>query len=140
MAYISATLRKQVAERARYRCEYCLSLELITGGLMHIEHIVPQSQEGTSELENLAYACARCNLHKATRTHYPDPLSEQRVSLFNPRQHKWTHHFEWSADATQIIGRTPTGRATVVALQINHLTIVKARSVWVNFDGHPPVD
>ena len=140
MAYISTALRQQIAERARHRCEYCLSLELITGGPMHIEHIMPESQGGLSELYNLAYACARCNLHKATRTHFTDPVSKRRVPLFNPRQQKWTRHFEWSADGTRVIGRTRSGRATVVALQMNHPTIVMTRSVWVSFGGHPPVD
>jgi hypothetical protein len=140
MAYISPALRQQTAERAHHRCEYCHSLELITGGPMHVEHIMPEFQGGTSELDNLAYACARCNLHKATRTHFTDPVSEQRVPLFNPRQQKWTRHFEWSADSTRIIGRTRSGRATVIALQMNHPTIVMTRSVWVSFGSHPPVD
>lgn len=138
MAYIPSRWQKKVAERAKYRCEYCQSLELITGGPLHIEHIVPQSQGGESVLDNLAYSCARCNLYKATRTHYQDPVTTQQVPLFNPRTQHWKRHFIWSSDGVRIIGRTKIGRATVVALKMNHPTIVMARSVWVQTGFHPP--
>ena len=64
MAYISEQLRREVAERANHRCEYCHSTELV-------------------------------------------------------------------------IGRTRTGRSTVIALQMNHPTIVRARSLWVSCGIHP---
>jgi len=50
----------------------------------------------------------------------------------------WSDHFVWSADATQIVGITAMGRATVEALQMNHLAAVTARSFWVNIGQHPP--
>jgi hypothetical protein len=62
------------------------------------------------------------------------------VSLFNPRQQRWRDHFAWNEDSTTIIGLTACGRATVVALRLNHPLIVAARSIWASVDQHPPKD
>ena len=35
---------------------------------------------------------------------------------------------------------TPTGRATVAALNLNRLSLVKARQAWVAAGWHPPKD
>jgi 5-methylcytosine-specific restriction endonuclease McrA len=81
MAYISAQLRQLVAERAHHRCEYCQSPELITGGPLHVEHVFPEGLGGSTIFDNLALACARCNLHKGTRTRYRDPISGRTALL-----------------------------------------------------------
>lgn len=138
MAHIPQELRRQIAERASNRCEYCHSTELVTGGPFHIEHVMPEARGGATETNNLAFACARCNLHKGQRMRSYDPVSRQLVPLFNPRKQQWWRHFGWSRDGTRIIGRTRTGRSTVIALQMNHPTIVRARSLWVSCGIHPP--
>ena len=138
MTYVSAILRQAVADRARDRCEYCRSPERITGGPLHVEHVIPETSGGPTTLDNLALACARCNLHKGRRTHHQDPVSGRRVSLFNPRTQKWPRHFRWKEDGVRVEGRTQTGRATVTALNMNHSTIVMARSLWVSLGVHPP--
>ena len=138
MAHISDKLRREVAERAGYRCEYCHSQELVTGGPLHVDHILPEKLGGSTELNNLAFSCARCNLYKGTRTRFRDPVSGRFVLLFNPRRQKWTRHFGWSHDGARIVGRTRSGRATIIALNMNHATIVLSRSVWVSASIHPP--
>ena len=138
MAYIPSALREGVFERARHRCEYCQSPELITGGPLHIEHILPEALGGPTTFGNLASSCARCNLQKGVRTHHRDPLSERLVPLFNPRTQKWARHFTWRGGGTHIQGRTQSGRATVSALNMNHPTIVKARGMWMSLGIHPP--
>jgi hypothetical protein len=138
VAYVSATLRQVVTERARNRCEYCQSPERITGGPLHVEHVIPEMSGGPTTLDNLALACARCNLHKGIRTHHQDPVSSRNVSLFNPRSQKWSRHFLWREAGVRIEGRTQIGRATINALDMNHPTIVMARSLWVSLGMHPP--
>jgi hypothetical protein len=81
-----------------------------------------------------------CNNFKGTQTHALDPLTGRRVRLFNPRTQRWSRHFHWSADGTQIIGRTATGRATVVALQLNNVIAVMVRRAWVSAGWHLPVE
>lgn len=75
MAYISEELRRLVAERAGHRCESCHSAELVTGGPLHVDHVRPETLGGAAEAGNLAYACARCNLHKGQRVRFQDPVS-----------------------------------------------------------------
>lgn len=136
--YIPKALRHKVAAQARHRCGYCLTNQRISGAQMHIEHITPLSRGGDSDETNLWLACAWCNSYKEDKTHAPDPVTGKDTSLFNPRTQRWSDHFCWSDDGIQIIGLTPTGRATVAALQLNNEFILPARRHWVLAGWHPP--
>ena len=94
--------------------------------------------KGATTAENLCLACVACNGHKHAQMHARDPASGEAVPLFHPRQHSWDEHFAWNVEGTEIIGLTPTGRATLVALHMNDPLIVGARALWVGFGGHPP--
>lgn len=102
---------------------------------MQIDHIDPQ---GEDELDNLCLACANCNGSKHKATTALAPVTKAVVPLFNPRIQLWTDHFEWIEGATQIRGLTPTGRATVVRLQVNRPKMISARLRWVQNGYHPP--
>ena len=137
-SYIPGALRQQIAEEAQHRCGYCLTVQEYTAMPMHIEHIIPLDAGGETTVDNLWLACPLCNGHKATKVEGADPLTGQIVPLFNPRHQQWTEHFQWSADSTQIIGQTATGRVTVIALQLNNDHFVRARRRWVLAGWHPP--
>jgi 5-methylcytosine-specific restriction endonuclease McrA len=137
---ISAALRRRVAEAARFRCGYCLTAQRIIGPLLEIDHFIPESRGGSSDEENLWLACPMCNSHKADRQEALDPESRAMVPLFNPRAARWEEHFEWIEAGTMIRDKTPQGRATVVALQMNHQDIVAARGLWVIAGWHPPME
>lgn len=69
--------------------------------------------------------------------------TQQEVALFNPRRQQWFEHFIWSADATKIVGITPTGRTTCNRLDLNDERrldrfIQKSRQLWVKGGFHPP--
>jgi hypothetical protein len=66
-----------------------------------------------------------------------DAESGAVVPLFKPRQDDWYRHFAWTADGLRVLGLTPVGRATIVALQMNNLSIRRARQVWVSSGWHP---
>jgi hypothetical protein len=138
--YIPRSLRERVRAQARGRCGYCLSRELISGQPLTIEHIVPQARGGLTVENNLWLSCAQCNDHKGKRITAVDPQTRQRVPLFDPRHQSWLEHFVWVDGGTLIEGRTPTGRATVVALQLNRQVLVDARRIWVAVGLHPPDD
>jgi len=137
-SYISATLRQQVYADAGQRCGYCLSPEILLGTSLEIEHLIPQAAGGLSNRDNLWLACRRCNQFKGSLTEAIDPQTGERVALFNPRRQDWFAHFVWQPDGTQVKGITPCGRATVVALQLNHDYIVETRSFWVEVGWWPP--
>jgi hypothetical protein len=139
-SYISGALRQRVAVAAYFRCGYCLTSQRIIGPLLEIDHIVPEARGGTSDEENLWLARPICNSHKADRQEAVDPESQVAVPLFNPRAERWDEHFEWVEAGAIIRGKTPKGRATVTALQMNHPDIVAARRLWVIAGWHPPAE
>lgn len=79
-----------------------------------------------------------CNRYKATRQSVEDPETEQLAPLFHPQQDDWHEHFSWSSDAAEIVGQTPTGRATIVALRMNRAQLVRVRHMWTAIGEHPP--
>ena len=89
-------------------------------------------------LDNLCLSCANCNLSKATATTALDPITKTVVSLFNPRKQKWEVHFSWSEDATEMLGQTPIGRATIIRLKVNRPRAKVARRRWQLAGLHPP--
>lgn len=138
--YIPQAIRERVAAEAQYRCGYCQTQQAVIGIPLHIEHIIPEAAGGSSEEENLWLACSLCNNYKGTQTHALDPASQETLPLFNPRTQIWHDHFAWSADSTEIIGLTPTGRATVSALKMNQPSMLRARRRWNKVGWHPPKD
>jgi hypothetical protein len=136
--YISEAIRASVRASAGDRCGYCRSPQYLVLGPLEVEHIVPTARGGADDEANLWLACRMCNNFKSAHTHAVDPLSGQRTRLFNPRQQLWSQHFAWNDDGTQIVGRTATGRATVIALQLNNVIAVTVRRAWVSAGWHPP--
>jgi hypothetical protein len=135
---ISDSLRRQVRERAKGRCEYCQTPEWLIGIRHEIDHVIPKASEGSNTADNLCLACAACNGYKHAKTVGDDEITGEQVSLFHPRRQHWHDHFAWSEDGTEIIGKTPCGRVTVSTLRLNHPLVVTARSIWVGFGAHPP--
>ena len=103
-----------------------------------MEHIIASASGGANAEENLWLACRLCNNARGKQTLAHDPLTGRRVKLFNPRTQRWSRHFKWSDDGTEIIGRTASGRATVVALNLNNEIALIVRSNWVRAGWHPP--
>ena len=131
-------LRQRIAVQARHRCGYCLTLEVVSGIPLTLEHIIPKSRGGQDTEENLWLSCRLCNEAKGVLTEALDPHTDTFTSLFNPRLQSWTEHFTWSEDGTQIIGLTAIGRTTVAALSLNSELRVRARAIWVEAGWHPP--
>ena len=133
-------LKQQIMEDAKYRCGYCLTQQRIIGRPLSMEHLLPVARGGETTRTNLWLACRRCNEFRGARTEALDPTTGIVAPLFNPRTQSWSAHFIWSDDSTEIIGLTPTGRATVSALRLNNADIIQARGLWVLIGLHPPSD
>ncbi|RKU06718.1 HNH endonuclease [Candidatus Poribacteria bacterium] len=130
---VNDPLRADVVSRANERCEYCQYPEEFSPISFEVDHIVPESADGLTELTNLALACPRCNRHKATRQKGIDPLTGRVVGLFNPRIDEWQVHFLLNRENGEIEGQTPIGRATVVALQMNAEQPIQARQNLIKY-------
>jgi hypothetical protein len=135
---VSLSVRKAVAARAGDCCEYCRCPERFAVQSYAVEHIEPRSGGGSDDPENLAYSCQGCNNHKYTRTHAVDPTSGIEVPLFHPRLQRWSDHFAWSSDCSEVIGLTPSGRATITSLRLNRPGVVNLRKVLFAVGLHPP--
>jgi hypothetical protein len=102
------------------------------------EHIVARSEGGKTNPANLAWACQGCNNHKYNKTWAWDPVTGNIVSLFHPRQQRWSDHFIWNEDGTFILGLSPCGRATVESLLLNRKGLVNLRRILFAVNEHPP--
>ncbi len=133
-----AATRRYVIERANGCCEYCMSPQNYSEAYFAVEHIIPKVFDGKDDIDNLAFSCLGCNWHKAVKTVAIDPLSKETVALFNPRAQAWTSHFAWSEDFTEMIGHTPCGRATIIALKMNREFLKNQRLAFAKLKIHPP--
>lgn len=134
---ISQATQQELAKRANYVCEYCQCPQKYIPESFTVDHIIPRKDGGNNSLNNLAWSCLGCNSHKHIKTTAIDPQTEQNVPLFNPRQQLWTEHFEWNDNLTQILGKTPCGRATVKALQLNRTNLINLRELLTATNKHP---
>ena len=126
--------RALVTTRARRRCEYCHYLQRASNTSLEIEHIIPRSKQGETIPENLALACRRCNSHKSNKTDGIDPLTDERVRLFNPRLDNWNTHFRLNIRTGRIEGRTVIGTVTVQELSMNDPVAVANRLLLIKIE------
>ena len=136
MSSIPTILVRHVVERAQDRCEYCGLSQVGQEATFHIDHVLPRVADGPTTLENLALACESCSLRKGARQFAIDPETNAEVGIFNPRTQSWQDHFQW--DEILVEGLTPTGRATVVALEMNRASILTIREEEIDRGRHPP--
>lgn len=109
--------RARVKQRAAGQCEYCHLPEEHVVTPFCVEHVVAKQHRGRDRPSNLAYSCARCNLHKGPNLTGIDPVSGRLTRLFNPRRGSWTKHFR--LEGAQLVGKTAVGRTTVYVLNMN---------------------
>ena len=60
---VTDKLRYQILRRDGFRCQLCGASQA-DGVRLHVDHIIPVSKGGTSDVENLRTLCDRCNLGK----------------------------------------------------------------------------
>ena len=122
---MDARARQLVRGRAADRCEYCRLHQSNSELPHHIEHIIARKHSGSDEIDNLALACHRCNLHKGPNLTGIDPVTRTLIAVFHPRRDQWADHFRFRQ--AYIEGITPCGRATVEVLALNDPRRVELR-------------
>lgn len=114
---MDASLTRQVWQRARSSCEYCLLPQSNSILTFEIDHVIPRKHGGQTRLSNLALSCFYCNSFKGSDLAGLDPKTGRLTRLFHPRRHRWNRHFRWEGPV--LVGLTDVGRTTVHVLQIN---------------------
>src|SRR6266566_752300 len=135
---VSASLRRQVRERAWSICEYCLVHE---DDLFHgceVDHILSVKHGGLSVPENLAFACFHCNRHKGTDLGSVTVHTRTLIRFFNPRLDRWKEHFYWNEFRIEPL--TDTGEVTVRLLEFNHPERVAFRKLLSETGRYPTVE
>ena len=133
---MARSLRKQVWERARGRCEYCQMPQELTVLPHEVDHIRARKHRGATSLNNTCLACANCNSAKGSNASGFDPETDELVPLFHPRRDVWADHFVW--EGPLLVGKTSVGRATIDVLNINQFNQVQTRAMLIWEGLFPP--
>lgn len=132
---VTPETRQIVASRANSICEYCLIAEEDAYFRFQIEHIISRKHGGSSELENLAFACVFCNRHKGSDIASLKPGTNELVRFYNPRTDRWREHFQ--LNGVVIDSLTEIGEATARILQMNHDDQLLEREVLTRRRRYP---
>ena len=116
-SYVGAAVRRLVAVRADFLCEYCLVHEDDTVFGCEVDHIISEKHGGATDAENLAYACAFCNRAKGSDIGSIVPGTGRFVRFFNPRTDRWAEHF--TLDGVTIAPLSDIGEVTSRILAFN---------------------
>ncbi|MCP4353325.1 MAG: HNH endonuclease [Desulfobacterales bacterium] len=133
--YIGKELRRLVAKRSNYLCEYCLISEDDTHLGCEVDHIISLKHGGTNEQSNLAYACFFCNRYKGSDIGSVLSQSDRFVRFYNPRKDRWTDHFR--LEGNLIMPLSEIGEVTVRILGFNSDDRIVEREYLISADRYP---
>ena len=128
--WISAELRQTVANRAKQLCEYCLVAEADTFYGCEVDHIISLKHDGSTEPNNLAYACVLCNRAKGSDVG-SITTSGEFTRFFNPRTDHWPEHFR--LDGATIRPLTAIGEVTARIFGFNNSARLHEREEMIRF-------
>jgi hypothetical protein len=132
--WISAELRQTIADRAKSLCEYCLIAEEDTFYGCEVDHIISLKHGGSSEPENLAYACALRNRAKGSDVGSVS-TSGEFTRFFNPRTDHWSEHFRLERAAISPL--TTIGEVTARIFGFNDGARLHEREEMIRFGKYP---
>jgi hypothetical protein len=122
---IPESLRREVAIRAKYHCEYCRRLETDSFIRYQTDHIISRKHGGKTILDNLAHSCSICNNAKGSDLSTFIDNEENLIRLFHPRKDNWFDHF--GVEEGLIVPKTEIGAATIKLLRLNDVDRILER-------------
>lgn len=128
-SYVSEELRRLVASRAEFLCEYCLIHEDDTFYGCQVDHVISVKHGGPTDPSNLAYACAFCNRQKGSDAGSILMETGEFVRFFNPRSDRWADHFQLREFTIEPL--TGVGEATARIFGFNALERLVERETLV---------
>lgn len=73
------SLRYDVMQRDGFRCQIC-GATAADGYKLHVDHILPVSKGGKTEMGNLRTLCERCNMGKGAKIETPSELTPEEFA------------------------------------------------------------
>ncbi len=134
--YVPAELRRQIRERAGFRCEYCLLHEDDAFLPFEPDHIIAVKHRGETSEGNLAWTCFACNRAKGSDVASIDESTGEIVRLFHPRSDMWGDHMDLLSSGL-ILARTSVGRVTVSLLKLNRPELLAIRTLLSKSNRKP---
>jgi hypothetical protein len=132
---VNLLTKKEVAQRAGFKCEYCLLSEQVSFFKFHIEHIRSLKHGGSNHLDNLAYCCPDCNAYKGSDVATFLSEDDSLTRFFNPRKDLWYDHFDIHNGV--ISGKTGIGKATVQIFKFNEIDRLIFRKELIEIGLYP---
>ena len=123
--HITDELRRFVASRSDFLCEYCLIHEEDTFWGCQIDYIDSVKNGGRSEPDNLVSVCVFCRRGKNADIGSLLGRTGELVRVFDPRQDEWSDHFY--LEELVIKPRTHIGEVTVEILKFNSVERILER-------------
>lgn len=133
--YINEELRRLVANRANYFCEYCLVAEADRSSTYQVDHIISVKHGGSTTTDNLCYACIYCNLQKGTDLGSINWQTGELVRFSNPRRDFWGEHFR--LDEAVIQPLTDIAEVTARIFDFNNEERILERQALMEVGRYP---
>ena len=115
-----------IRQRYAYACGYCGVSETSAGGILTIDHFRPLAAGGDDDLDNLVYACTRCNQYKHMYWPTPDDLAHG-FRVLHPLRDVRAEHLHLNSQNARLEPLTPTGQFHIALLRLNRPELVKHR-------------
>ena len=133
--YLNKEIRRLIATRADYLCEYCLISEQDTSLGCAIDHIISIKHGGSSEIDNLAYCCVYCNRFKGSDIGSIILDKKEFSRFYHPRWDHWGSHFKLNNCVIEAI--TNIGEVTARILGFNDQTRLLERQLLIDKRKYP---
>jgi HNH endonuclease len=119
-------LHQQVRQAFVYRCGYCGVDEAKVGAELTVDHYQPTASGGTDQIDNLVYACHRCNQYKGDYWPTPERIGSGFYVL-HPHRHSVAEHWHENEDTGELEPSTVTGTFHIRLLHLNRSQLVVHR-------------
>lgn len=116
-------------------CEYCLIHEDETFFGCQVDHIISLKHGGSTEADNLAYACAFCNRYKGSDIASIATESGNLIRFYNPRIDRWSEHFGLKGSRIEPV--TEKGEVTARILRLNSREQILEREALMKANRYP---
>lgn len=133
--YLNQEVRRSVAKRADYLCEYCLISEQDTILGCAIDHIISIKHGGSSNIDNLAYCCVYCNRFKGSDIGSIILDKKEFFRFYHSRWDNWGEHFKLNDSTIEPL--TNIGQVTVRILGFNDQPRLLERQLLIDQKKYP---